>query len=99
MKTSAFSRFPVTIYRSPAARSVTAPSRTVPALSVSPDRAPLGMLAFDCAGRRGVLGHEGIKKEIRGLSVAAGGAPLAGFTHMVRSLARMAHAVCTITPS
>ena len=55
---------------------------------------PLGMLAFDCVARRGVLGHEGIKKEIQGLADAAGGAPLAGFysygeiarTHGMRGL-------------
>ncbi len=56
--------------------------------------APLGMLAFDCVARRGVLGQEGIEKEIRGLADAAGGAPLAGFysygeiarTHGMRGL-------------
>ena len=55
---------------------------------------PLGMLAFDCVARRGVLGQEGIEKEIRGLADAAGGAPLAGFysygeiarTHGMRGL-------------
>jgi hypothetical protein len=55
---------------------------------------PLGMLAFDCVARRGVLGHEGIKKEIQGLASAVGGAPLAGFysygeiarTHGMRGL-------------
>jgi hypothetical protein len=55
---------------------------------------PLGMLAFDCIARRGVLGDEGIEKEIRGLADAAGGAPLAGFysygeiarTHGMRGL-------------
>jgi hypothetical protein len=40
---------------------------------------PLGMLAFDCVARRGVLGPEGIAKEIHGLADAAGGAPFAGF--------------------
>ena len=56
--------------------------------------APLGMLAFDCVARRGVLGDEGIEKEIRRLADAAGGAPLAGFysygeiarTHGMRGL-------------
>jgi hypothetical protein len=54
----------------------------------------LGMLAFDCVARRGVLGHEGIENEIHGLADAAGGAPLAGFysygeiarTHGMRGL-------------
>ncbi len=41
--------------------------------------APLGMLAFDCVARRGVLGPEGIGPEIRRLVAAAGGAPVAGF--------------------
>jgi len=55
---------------------------------------PLGMLAFDCVARRGVLGDEGIGKEVRGLADAVGGAPLAGFysygeiarTHGMRGL-------------
>jgi hypothetical protein len=55
---------------------------------------PLGMVAFDCVARRGVLGQEGIEKEIRGLADAAGGAPVAGFysygeiarTHGMRGL-------------
>jgi len=55
---------------------------------------PLGMLAFDCVARRGVLGQEGIEKEIHGLADAAGGAPFAGFysygeiarTHGMRGL-------------
>jgi hypothetical protein len=55
---------------------------------------PLRMLAFGCVARRGVLGHEGIKKEIMRFSDAAGGAPLAGFypygeiarTHGIRGL-------------
>lgn len=55
---------------------------------------PLGMLAFDCVARRGVLGQAGIEKEVQGLCDAAGGAPLAGFysygeiarTHGMRGL-------------
>jgi hypothetical protein len=55
---------------------------------------PLGIVAFDCVARRGVLGHEGIEKEIRGLADAAAGAPVAGFytygeiarTHGMRGL-------------
>jgi hypothetical protein len=42
-------------------------------------RAPLGMLAFDCIARRGVLGDEGIQAEIARVSASAGGAPVAGF--------------------
>lgn len=43
------------------------------------DSAPLGMLAFDCIARRGVLGDEGIKTEIDALSRLSGGVPVAGF--------------------
>jgi hypothetical protein len=42
-------------------------------------RPPLGMLAFDCIGRRGVLGDEGIQREIDRLVAHGRGAPLAGF--------------------
>jgi hypothetical protein len=41
-------------------------------------RPPLGMIAFDCIARRGVLGDEGIKAEIDRLAAGAG-APVAGF--------------------
>jgi hypothetical protein len=40
---------------------------------------PLGMIAFDCIARRGVLGEEGIHEEIARLSSATVGAPVAGF--------------------
>ena len=40
---------------------------------------PLGMLAFDCIGRRGVLGDEGIQAEVDRLAANGGGAPVAGF--------------------
>jgi hypothetical protein len=43
------------------------------------DHPPLGMLAFDCIARRGVLGAEGIQVEIERLAATAGGAPIAGF--------------------
>ncbi len=42
-------------------------------------RPPLGMLAFDCIARRGVLGDEGIRTEIDRIAALAGGAPVAGF--------------------
>lgn len=42
-------------------------------------RAPLGLLAFDCIGRRGVLGDHGILAEIAHVSDRAAGAPVAGF--------------------
>jgi hypothetical protein len=42
-------------------------------------RSPLGMLAFDCIARRGVLGDRGIKTEVDRLAATARGAPVAGF--------------------
>jgi hypothetical protein len=42
-------------------------------------RPPLGMLAFDCIARRGVLGDDGIRAEISRVAALAGGAPVAGF--------------------
>lgn len=42
-------------------------------------RAPLGMLAFDCIARRGVLGEDGLSAEIDRLARLASGAPVAGF--------------------
>jgi hypothetical protein len=41
--------------------------------------APLGLLAFDCIARRGVLGEPGIRTEIARVADVAGGAPVAGF--------------------
>jgi hypothetical protein len=40
---------------------------------------PAGILAFDCIARRGVLGEEGIRREIQRVAQQAGGAPVAGF--------------------
>jgi hypothetical protein len=42
-------------------------------------RTPLGMIAFDCIARRGVLGEDGIREEICRLGAVSGGAPVAGF--------------------
>jgi hypothetical protein len=42
-------------------------------------RPPLGMFAFDCIARRGVLGDEGIRAEIERLTRIAPGTPVAGF--------------------
>jgi hypothetical protein len=42
-------------------------------------RPPVGMLAFDCIARRGVLGDDGIRTEIDRIAACAGGAPVAGF--------------------
>jgi hypothetical protein len=40
---------------------------------------PLGMVAFDCIARRGVLGDDGISTEIARVAAGADGVPLAGF--------------------
>ena len=40
---------------------------------------PLGVLAFDCVARRGVLGDPGIAAEVERIAEAADGAPVAGF--------------------
>lgn len=40
---------------------------------------PLGAIAFDCIARRGVLGDEGIEREIGRIAELTGGAPVAGF--------------------
>lgn len=42
-------------------------------------RSPLGVLAFDCIARRGVLGEHGVRTEIDRLTASVGGAPVAGF--------------------
>ena len=41
--------------------------------------APLGLLAFDCIARRGVLGSEGLAQEMDRIGRASGGVPVAGF--------------------
>ena len=48
------------------------------ALAKLEGRPPLGMLAFDCIARRGVLGDQGIQAEIDRLATIAG-VPVAGF--------------------
>jgi hypothetical protein len=40
---------------------------------------PLGVLAFDCIARRGVLGDDGIQREVDRIAGHAKGAPVAGF--------------------
>ncbi len=39
---------------------------------------PLGLIAFDCIGRRGVLGDERLAEEVASIGDCAGGAPFAG---------------------
>lgn len=42
-------------------------------------KTPLGVIAFDCIARRGVLGDEGIRTEIDRLAAVTAGVPVAGF--------------------
>lgn len=42
-------------------------------------RKPIGFLAFDCIARRGVLGEQGIDREVSRIGSFAGNAPVAGF--------------------
>jgi hypothetical protein len=50
----------------------------VDALSGLSGRPPLGLVAFDCVARKGVLGV-GVRAEVRRVAHHAGGAPVAGF--------------------
>jgi hypothetical protein len=43
------------------------------------DSAPVGLFAFDCIARRGVLGDDGIRTEIDLIAKLAGEVPVAGF--------------------
>jgi hypothetical protein len=49
------------------------------AISSLGDRPPIGVLAFDCIARRGVLGDNGIRTEIDRVAAGACGAAVAGF--------------------
>jgi hypothetical protein len=49
------------------------------ALAQLEGRAPLGVIAFDCIARRGVLGEGGIEREVARIAEHAAGAPVAGF--------------------
>jgi hypothetical protein len=49
------------------------------ALAPLGDRRPLGMVAFDCIARRGVLGDEGIRAEIERVASHSHGTPVSGF--------------------
>src|SRR5687768_13398505 len=49
------------------------------ALAPLGEHRPLGLIAFDCIARRGVLGGEGIVAEVERVAEHAAGAPVAGF--------------------
>jgi hypothetical protein len=49
------------------------------ALATLGGRDPLGFVVFDCVARRGVLGDEGIRREVDRIGEHAAGAPVAGF--------------------
>jgi hypothetical protein len=49
------------------------------ALASLDGHAPLGMIAFDCVARRGVLGDDGIQAEVARVAEHGNGAPVAGF--------------------
>lgn len=49
------------------------------ALEALQGRPPVGLVAFDCIARRGVLGDDGIRTEVARIADHAGGAPVAGF--------------------
>jgi hypothetical protein len=42
-------------------------------------RAPIGVIAFDCIARRGILGDEGICREVERIEGLTGNVPVAGF--------------------
>jgi len=50
-------------------------------------RAPLGLLAFDCIARRGVLGDEGIRAEVSRIASYSRGAPVRRLLHLWRDRA------------
>jgi hypothetical protein len=49
------------------------------ALAALDTHPPLGLVAFDCIARRGVLGEPGLRAEVDRIASFAGGAPVAGF--------------------
>jgi hypothetical protein len=54
-------------------------SACVGAMSQLQGAPPIGLVAFDCIARRGVLGSEGIRDEVARIADHAAGAPVAGF--------------------
>ncbi len=49
------------------------------ALASLEGHAPLGLFAFDCIARRGVLGDDGVRREVERISLHAADAPVGGF--------------------
>jgi len=49
------------------------------ALAMLGDRPPVGLIAFDCTARRGILGEEGVRREVQEIAARAPGAPVGGF--------------------
>jgi hypothetical protein len=49
------------------------------ALSQLAGQPPKGVLAFDCIARRGVLGEQGIRREMARIASSVGDVPVAGF--------------------
>jgi hypothetical protein len=49
------------------------------AVAMLGEQPSIGFLAFDCIARRGVLGDEGISREVARIAANAEGAPVAGF--------------------
>ena len=49
------------------------------ALAPLEGRHPLGLIAFDCIARRGVLGETGVRSEVERVAHNGHGAPVAGF--------------------
>ena len=49
------------------------------ALAALDGRPPVGVVAFDCAARRNILGAEGVAEEVELMARRLGGAPIGGF--------------------
>jgi hypothetical protein len=49
------------------------------ALAMLGEHEPIGLIAFDCAGRRAMLGEQGIRDEVAMIARRAPGTPLGGF--------------------
>ena len=52
------------------------------ALAMLDGRPPIGLVAFDCAARRAILGEDGIREEVAAIGERLPGVPLAGFYTM-----------------